>query len=253
MQNLINQFLKVRNSNFFNSLVIFVIIASAIYAGVSSYNIPSEYIYVLEIADYSITVFFVIELGIRMFSEKKLSDFFKDGWNIFDFVIVILSLIPVGGQSSVFVARLLRIIRVLRIITVIPAFRFIIDSLIKTIPRVGFIALLMFIFVYIWGVIGTMFFGDTDPDRWENIGVALLTLTQVATYDDWGAIMRDLIEVHPWAWIYFVSYIIVNAVVLLNMVIGVIVDVMTGGRGVELLIDQESKSTQEEKPTKKIN
>jgi len=253
MQNLINQFLKVRNSNFFNSLVIFVIIASAIYAGVSSYNIPSEYIYILEIADYSITVFFVIELGIRMFSEKKLSDFFKDGWNIFDFVIVILSLIPVGGQSSVFVARLLRIIRVLRIITVIPAFRFIIDSLIKTIPRVGFIALLMFIFVYIWGVIGTMFFGDTDPDRWENIGVALLTLTQVATYDDWGAIMRDLIEVHPWAWIYFVSYIIVNAVVLLNMVIGVIVDVMTGGRGVELLIDQESKSTQEEKPTKKIN
>jgi len=253
MQNLINQFLKVRNSNFFNSLVIFVIIASAIYAGVSSYNIPSEYIYILEIADYSITVFFVIELGIRMFSEKKLTDFFKDGWNIFDFVIVILSLIPVGGQSSVFVARLLRIIRVLRIITVIPAFRFIIDSLIKTIPRVGFIALLMFIFVYIWGVIGTMFFGDTDPDRWENIGVALLTLTQVATYDDWGAIMRDLIEVHPWAWIYFVSYIIVNAVVLLNMVIGVIVDVMTGGRGVELLIDQESKSTQEEKPTKKIN
>jgi len=245
MQNLINQFLKVRNSNFFNSLVIFVIIASAIYAGVSSYNIPSEYIYVLEIADYSITVFFVIELGIRMFSEKKLTDFFKDGWNIFDFVIVILSLIPVGGQSSVFVARLLRIIRVLRIITVIPAFRFIIDSLIKTIPRVGFIALLMFIFVYIWGVIGTMFFGDTDPDRWENIGVSLLTLTQVATYDDWGAIMRDLIEVHPWAWIYFVSYIIVNAVVLLNMVIGVIVDVMTGGRGVELLIDQESKSTQE--------
>ena len=245
MQNLINQFLKVRNSNFFNSLVIFVIIASAIYAGVSSYNIPSEYIYILEIADYSITVFFVIELGIRMFSEKKLMDFFKDGWNIFDFVIVILSLIPVGGQSSVFVARLLRIIRVLRIITVIPAFRFIIDSLIKTIPRVGFIALLMFIFVYIWGVIGTMFFGDTDPDRWENIGVSLLTLTQVATYDDWGAIMRDLIEVHPWAWIYFVSYIIVNAVVLLNMVIGVIVDVMTGGRGVELLIDQESKSAPE--------
>ena len=245
MQNLINQFLKVRNSNFFNSLVIFVIIASAIYAGVSSYNIPSEYIYILEIADYSITIFFVIELGIRMFSEKKLTDFFKDGWNIFDFVIVILSLIPVGGQSSVFVARLLRIIRVLRIITVIPAFRFIIDSLIKTIPRVGFIALLMFIFVYIWGVIGTMFFGDTDPDRWENIGVALLTLTQVATYDDWGAIMRDLIVVHPWAWIYFVSYIIVNAVVLLNMVIGVIVDVMTGGRGVELLIDQESKSAPE--------
>lgn len=242
MQNLINYFLNVRNSNFFNALVIFVIIASAVYAGVSSYNIPSEYVFFLEIADYSITIFFVIEIAIRLVSEKKITDFFKDGWNVFDFIIVILSLVPLGGQSSVFVARLLRIIRVLRIITVIPSFRFIIESLIKTIPRVGFIALLMFIFVYIWGVIGTMFFGETDPDRWENIGVALLTLTQVATYDDWGAIMRDVIEVHPWAWIYFVTYIIINAVVLLNMVIGVIVDVMTGGKGVELFIGQESKS-----------
>ena len=226
---LVNAFLKIRNSNFFNTLVISVIIASALYAGVSSYNevIPSDYIFLLQVFDYSITLFFVIEILIRILAERSLINFFKDGWNVFDFLIVSISLIPIGGAESVFVARLLRIVRVLRIVTVVPAFRHIIDSLIKTIPRIGFIALLMFIFIYIWGAIGTLFFDEIDPERWGNIGVAMLTLVQVATYDDWAAVMRQLTIVYPAAWIYFVSFIIVNAVVLLNMVIGVIVDVMT--------------------------
>ena len=132
-----------------------------------------------------------------------------------------------GGAESVFVARLLRIVRILRIITVIPAFRHIIEALIKTIPRVGFIALLMFIFIYIWAALGTLFFEDSDPEHWANIGVAMLTLVQVATYDDWAMIMSRILDDYPIAWLYFVTFIIVNAVVLLNMVIGVIVDVMT--------------------------
>ena len=226
---LVNAFLKIRNSKFFNTLVISVIIASALYAGVSSYNeiIPADYFFLLQVFDYSITVFFTIEILIRIFAERSLINFFKDGWNVFDFLIVSISLIPIGGAESIFVARLLRIVRILRIITVVPAFRHIIDSLIKTIPRVGFIALLMFIFIYIWGAIGTLFFDEINPERWGNIGVAMLTLVQVATYDDWAAVMRELIVVYPVAWIYFVSFIIINAVVLLNMVIGVIVDVMT--------------------------
>ena len=223
----IDFFLKIRNSNFFNTLVISVIIASALYAGVSSYDIPSQYVYLLEFFDYAITIFFTIEILIRIIAERSLIKFFKDGWNVFDFIIVTISLIPVGGSESVFVARLLRIVRILRIITVIPAFRHIIEALIKTIPRVGFIALLMFIFIYIWAALGTLFFEDSDPEHWANIGVAMLTLVQVATYDDWGMIMSRILDDYPIAWLYFVTFIIVNAVVLLNMVIGVIVDVMT--------------------------
>ena len=143
----INQFLRIRNSKFFNTLVISVIIASALYAGVASYDIPPQYLYLLEIFDYTITIFFTIEILIRMIAERSLIKFFKGGWNVFDFLIVTISLIPVGGAESVFVARLLRIVRILRIITVIPAFRHIIEALIKTIPRVGLIALLMFIFI----------------------------------------------------------------------------------------------------------
>ncbi len=223
----VNQFLLVRNSRFFNTLVISVIIASALYAGVASYDIPPRYIYLLEFFDYGITLFFTVEIIIRIIAERSLIKFFKDGWNVFDFLIVAVSLIPVGGAESVFVARLLRIVRILRIITVIPAFRHIIEALIKTVPRVGFIALLMFMFIYVWGAIGALLFEEADPEHWENIGVAMLTLVQVATYDDWAAVMGNVIEVYPMAWLYFVSFIIINAVVLLNMVIGVIVDVMT--------------------------
>ena len=235
-------FLSIRNSKIFSTIVIAVILASAVYAGISSYNIPPAYNVYLDLFEYAITVFFLAEKIIRMISESSLKKFFSDGWNIFDFLIVTISLVPINNVESVFVARLLRIIRVLRIITVVPAFRHIIDSLVKTIPRVGFIALLMFIFMYVWGAIGTMFFSTVDPDNWGNIGLALITLVQIATYDDWAAIMGQVTEVYPFAWIFFVSFIIINAVILLNMVIGVIVDVMTGGSGIDELIKAEEKS-----------
>jgi len=239
MNGFVTFFLKIRNSNIFSGIVIAVIVASAIYAGVSSYDIPPEYTFYLDLFNYAITLFFLIEIIIRMISERSLIKFFSDGWNIFDFLIVTISLVPINNVESVFVARLLRIIRVLRIITVVPAFRHIIDSLIKTIPRVGFIALLMFIFMYVWGAIGTMFFGKVDPENWGNIGLALITLVQVSTYDDWANIMGQVIDVYPYAWIFFVSFIIINAVILLNMVIGVIVDVMISQTGINDALQQD--------------
>jgi|TARA_Y100000996_G_scaffold400041_1_gene369652 voltage-gated sodium channel len=243
MNSFVDFFLSIRNSKVFSGIVIAVIVASAVYAGVSSYDISPQYNVYLDLFDYAITLFFVIEILIRMISERTLIKFFKDGWNVFDFLIVTISLIPINNVESVFVARLLRIIRVLRIITVVPAFRHIIDSLVKSIPRVGFIALLMFIFMYVWGAIGTMFFSSVDPDNWGNIGLALITLVQVATYDDWAAIMGQVTEVYPYAWIFFVSFIIINAVILLNMVIGVIVDVMTGGSGIDKLINSDNEDS----------
>ena len=97
----------------------------------------------------------------------------------------------------------------------------------------------MFIFIYIWGAIGTLFFEEIDPGRWGNIGVAMLTLVQVATYDDWAAVMRELLVVYPIAWIYFVSFIIVNDVYKRQMVIGVIVDVMTTEARDNFIPDEE--------------
>ena len=130
-------------------------------------------------------------------------------------------------QKETGVGRLLRIVRILRVITIIPDFRHIIDSLFKTIPKISSIVILMTIFFYIWATIGSMLFDDIDPSRWGNVGSAMLVLLQMITYDDWAAIMGDVLVVYPFAWIYFVSFLILNAFILFNMVIGIIVDVMT--------------------------
>ena len=108
MNSFVAFFLKVRNSNIFSGIVIAVIVASAIYAGVSSYDISPEYTVYLDLFDYAITLFFLIEIIIRMISERSLIKFFSDGWNIFDFLIVTISLVPINNVESVFVARLLK-------------------------------------------------------------------------------------------------------------------------------------------------
>ena len=226
MYNFVDFFLKIRDSRIFTTIVVTVILASALYAGATTYDVPSQYIELLNLFDYGITIFFLAEIIIRLLAEKPFYNFFRNSWNIFDFLIVSISLIPIGGAETVFIARLLRIIRMLRIITIIPDFRKIIDSLISMIPKVASIVVLMIIFFYIWATIGSLLFSEIDSNRWGNVGSAMLVLLQIITYDDWGAIMRDVMEVYPIAWIYFVSFLILNAFILFNMIIGIVVDVM---------------------------
>ena len=219
-------FIKIRNSKIFNIIVVSVILASALYAGVISYELPDSIIIYLNLFDYAITLFFLIEIIIRLIAEKPIYKFFKDGWNIFDLIIVTISLIPIGGTEAVFVARLLRIVRILRIITIMPQLKTIIDNLFITLPKVGYVFLLMFIFFYIWAAIGSILFHHIDPERWGNIGTAMLILLQMMTFDDWGAIMRDVVNVYPFAWTYFVSFLVLNAFILFNMIVGIIVEAM---------------------------
>ena len=226
MYNFVDFFLKIRDSRIFTTIVVTVILTSALYVGATTYDVPSQYIGILNLFDYGITIFFLAEIIIRLLAEKPFYNFFRNSWNIFDFLIVSISLIPIGGAETVFIARLLRIIRMLRIITIIPDFRKIIDSLISMIPKVASIVVLMIIFFYIWATIGSLLFSEIDSNRWGNVGSAMLVLLQIITYDDWGAIMRDVMEVYPIAWIYFVSFLILNAFILFNMIIGIVVDVM---------------------------
>ena len=101
----------------------------------------------------------------------------------------------------------------------------------------------MSIFFYIWAAIGSLMFDEIDPSRWGNIGSAMLVLLQMITYDDWAAVMRDVLEVYPWAWIYFVSFLILNAFILFNMVIGIIVDVMAREAQAEHMVELQQNQT----------
>lgn len=221
-------FLKIRNNDYFEAFVISVILISAIAVGFRTYEEsfdPEIFLY-LSYLDYFITFVFLIEIIIRIIAEKSLIDFFKSSWNVFDFVIVAISLIPIESLDSILLARLVRVFRLLRLVSFIPQFRILIESFITAIPRVGYILLFMFVEFYIFAAIGSILFSEISPMHWGNVGLAMLTLFQTATLEGWPDLMYQSLEVQSFSWIFFVVFIILNSLVFMNMIIGVIIDVI---------------------------
>lgn len=216
---------KIKENSIFKSAVIFIIILSALLLGTSTYDLSVEALRVLMILDYFITIFFCVEISIRFAAEKDKKNFFKEGWNIFDTTIVIFSLVPSG--ESVLLLRLLRIFRVLRLISFIPELRELIEALIRSISKLGYVCILLFIILYIYAVFGSMVFSEIDPQRWGDLGIALITLVQVLTLSSWEQVMLPIQQQIPWAWIYFFSFIALGAITVLNLIIAVLVNVMS--------------------------
>ncbi len=222
------RFERLRAHKAFELTVITIIVVSALLIGAKTYEEEvSPFQEWLLWLDTAVTVFFLVEILIRMAAEKRLRDFFKRGWNVFDFLIVTASLIPLDDSEMVLLARLLRIFRVLRLVSMIPELRMLIAALFKSIPRMGYVALLMFIIFYIYGALGSFLFASVDEQLWGNISRAMLTLFQVATFESWAtAVLYPTMEHYPYAWIYFLTFIFLNAFIFLNMMIGIVLDVM---------------------------
>ena len=221
--------LLIRDNKFFNIIVISIIILSALSVGVKTYPVDENItlINTLNALDYLVTIIFLTEIIIRMGAENKLSDFFRKGWNNFDFVIVTVSLIPLDNSEIVLLGRLLRVFRVMRLITFIPEFRKIIETILKAIPQVSYVSLFMFIEMYMFAAVGSILFAEVDPIHWENIGISMLTLFQVATGEAWPDLLAATMSQKPYSWIYFVLFIIINTFILLNLIVGVIVDLVS--------------------------
>ncbi len=217
---------KLKESSIFQYSVIFIIIVNAITIGVNTYDLDDLLTKVISVLDYSITVFFVIEIIIRFVGEQNKKDFFKSGWNIFDSSIVLISLIPIPNNSSFLLLRLLRVFRVLRIISVIPELKKIIEALLGSIKRVFYVGLLLFIILYIYASIGSILFNSDIPERWGDVGVSMITLFQVLTLSSWEQVMLPLQDIYWWAWIYFFSFIIICGITMLNLLIAILVDVV---------------------------
>ena len=166
-------FYKLKESKFFQFLVITIIIFNAFTIGINTYELSEFSNQVINLLDYSITIFFVIEITIRFIGEPKKSQFFKSGWNVFDTLIVCISLIPIPNNSSFLLLRLLRVFRVLRIISVVPELKMIIEALLQSIKRVFYVSLLLFIILYIYATIGSILFSEDIPSRWGNVGTAM--------------------------------------------------------------------------------
>ena len=221
-----NLLFKIKESSIFQFCVIFIIIINAITIGISTYNLDGFFAKGIKVLDYSITIFFVIEIIIRFIGEPSKKKFFKNGWNIFDSTIVLISLIPIPNNSSFLLLRLLRVFRVLRIISVVPELKKIIEALLSSIKRVFYIGLLLFIILYIYATVGSILFSSDNPERWSDVGISMITLFQVLTLSSWEQVMLPLQDIYWWTWIYFFSFIIICGITMLNLLIAVLVDVV---------------------------
>lgn len=240
--NLMKYIIDIGESRWFSNLTTIIIIIYASVLGLKTLvEVDKDFIFWFYVMDYFISIYFLVEIVIKILAQDKIFDFFKDKWNVFDFIIVAVTLIPLDNSSMAPIARLLRIFRVLRLITARPELKRVIDMLIGAIPSIVDIVLLMFIIFYIYAIIGNYFFIDAQSGLWKDFLVAMLTLFQILTFENWSDIMYEAMQIHPWAWIYFVSFIIIAGFVFFNLFVAVIIGEM------EKLRNREEKEKESQK------
>jgi voltage-gated sodium channel len=217
---------RLKDNRWFEFFVISVILLSALEIGLKTYDLSETTLFIMSYLDVSITLFFLVEILIRFFAEPNKRQFFKNGWNVFDSLVVAISLIPVDEASMALLVRLVRVFRVLRLISVVSELRMLINSLLQALPQLGYVMLLMFIIFYIYAAVGSYVFEAINPVLWGDVAVAMLTLFRVMTFEDWTDVMYETMEVYPLSWVYYLTFIFLSAFAFLNMVIGIVVNVI---------------------------
>ena len=196
----------------------------------------------LNILDKAALTIFVIEIILKLMALR--TKFVHDAWNIFDFIIVAISFVPAADGFTVL--RSLRVLRVLRLVSSLPKLRLLVNSMLLSLPSIGWVALLMFVMFYIFAVMATKLFGPTFPDWFGSIGATFFTLFQVMTLESWSmGIARPVMEAFPVAWLFFVPFVLLSSFVVLNLFIAIIVNGMSDAKA-EANEDIEKKSESNE-------
>ncbi|MAT65260.1 MAG: voltage-gated sodium channel [Gammaproteobacteria bacterium] len=204
--------------------IVFLIVINAIILGLETSPAVMERVGpALRLADSLILGVFVVEIAIKLFAYRLR--FFTIAWNVFDFIVVGIALIPASGPLAVL--RALRVLRVLRLISMVPKLRFIVEALLHAVPGIASIAGLMLLLFYVFAVMATGLFGQQFPDWFGSIGASMYTLFQIMTLESWSmGIVRPVMELYPQAWLFFVPFILIATFTMLNLFIGIIVDTM---------------------------
>ena len=178
----------------------------------------------LELAHDVFLGIFVVETLIKLCAHfPRIQRYFRDGWNAFDFSIVVVSLIPESAHLST-VFRLARLLRVLRLLSTLPELRVLVSTVVRSIPSMFNIMILMGIIFFVYAVAGYHLFHEIDPTHWGHLGIALLTLFRVVTLEGWTDVMYSVMEVHWWGWAYFVSFVIIGSFVVINLIIAILIN-----------------------------
>jgi voltage-gated sodium channel len=221
MRDKVKAFIEHRKTQ---NIILGLILVNAVILGMeTSANLMSAYGPVLKALDSAILSLFVLEIALRLYVHGLR--FFKDPWSIFDFAVVAIALVPASGPFAVL--RALRVLRVLRVLTIVPSMRRVVGGLLAAIPGLGSIAMVLALIFYVFAVITTKLFSAEFPDWFGTIGKSLYTLFQVMTLESWSmGIVRPVMEVFPYAWAFFIPFILIATFTMLNLFIGIIVSAM---------------------------
>jgi voltage-gated sodium channel len=257
----INQFV---NSAGFRYFILVIILASAVIVGLETYpGIQARYAHPFHLADRIIIYIFLVEILLKLFAHgNRPWNYFKDPWNVFDFIIVAVCFVPQIDTHFVTVLRLARILRVFRVISIFPKLQLLVIALLKSIPSMGYVVVLLLLVFYIYAVLGSFLFSKTDPVNFGTLHASMITLFKVLTLEGWTDIMNIQIygrpdpssehSMNPGALssiIYFVSFILLGAMIIMNLFIGVIMNSMQESQDdikKALMREQHSESDSQE-------
>ena len=206
------------------ALITAVIVINAVVLGLETYGpVMQAAGDLILLIDALCLAFFVVEIAARLIVHRWR--FFRQGWNVFDFLVVGIALLPAGSGLSVL--RSLRVLRVLRVISVAPRLRRVVEGFLSALPGMASVFLLMALIFYVGAVMATRFFGQSHPEWFGDLGSSAYTLFQIMTLESWSmGIVRPVMDQFPWAWAFFVPFIMVTTFAVVNLLVGLIVNSM---------------------------
>jgi voltage-gated sodium channel len=216
---------RLVNWIWFDRLIVGLIIFNAIILGMETHA-PFEQRFGawMELCNRLVLVVFVLEAIIKITAvAPRFGDYFGNGWNVFDFAVVVFSLMPATGDFAM-IARLVRLLRVMRLISALPELRLIVATLVRSLPGLGHVVILLTLIFYIYAVAGYHLLHEHDPVHWRSLGISLLTLFRVLTLEDWTDVMYAAMEMNSLMWIYFVSFVVIATFVVINLFIAVVIN-----------------------------
>ncbi len=226
-------------------IIAFILVNGVILGMETSPYLVAEYGTLMHFGNHLILGIFVLEAVLKMIAVAPHVDrYFRDGWNVFDFSVIVFSLIPATGEFAM-IARLARLLRVVRLVSTIPELRLIVSTLVRSIPSMMHVMTLMGVIFYIYAITGYQLFHEHDPTHWRSLGISLLTLFRVVTLEDWTDVMYAAMEFHYLSWIYFVSFVILGTFVVVNLFIAVVINNLDEAKA-ERLTELQGPVTQKE-------
>lgn len=237
---------RISEARWFQWGIIGVISLNAVVIGLdTSATLRAGFHDVFELANQVFLGIFVLEVIVKLVAvHPRPSRYFRDGWNLFDFTIVAISLLPATGELAT-LARLARLLRVLRLVSALPELRLIVTTLVRSVPSMFNVICLMSIIFYIYAVAGYHLFHEIDPTHWSTLGISLITLFRIVTLEDWTDVMYAAMDHHWWAWAYFVSFVVVGTFVVINLFIAVVLNNLDEAKAERLAAMTDTPSREE--------